>query len=210
MNRLKDRTAAGLALANQLLKYQNQAMVHILALPRGGVPVAFEISKALHQPMHVFLVRKLGVPGHAELAMGAIAEGDVRTLNHNLIQQLKITERDVQYVTQHEQKELSRRLKHYRQGKPLPSLKGITIILVDDGLATGSTFETALLALKTYHPAKIVAAIPVASQDGLAKIDAYVDQTICLATPEPFCSVGQWYEDFEPVGDDVVLNTLRR
>lgn len=209
MSLFKNRTDAGQQLAKKLLHYKNKKDVLVLALPRGGVPIAFEIATALHVPMTVFLVRKLGVPGHEELAMGAISEGNVFTLNQKLMQQLHISEEDIQYGLKKEQQELTRRLQHYRQGKQLPKLDNNTVILVDDGIATGATFKAATQALKTLHPKKIIVATPVASKDSLREIASSVDEVVCLATPEPFYGVGQWYQHFDQTSDKEVIHLLQ-
>lgn len=209
MSLFKNRIDAGKQLAGKLLVYQNKKDTLLLALPRGGVPIAFEIAKVLNLPMTVFLVRKLGVPGHEEFAMGALAEGNIQVLNKNLVQQLRITEQQIQRVVQKEQRELSRRLQLYRDGKNLPDLKNKTVILVDDGIATGSTFKAAIQALKVIEPKKLIIASPVASQDSLDEVASLVDETIRLATPEPFYGVGQWYEHFDQTSDEEVLHLLK-
>ena len=209
MSLFKNRTDAGQQLASKLLTYQNEKAILILALPRGGVPVAFEIAKVLHAPLTVFLVKKLGVPGHEEVAMGAVAEGNIHILNQDLIQQLGITEQQIQHILQKKQQELTWHLQHYRQGKCLPTLNNKTIILVDDGIATGSTFKAAIQALKTLKPKKLVIAAPVASQDSLQEIASLADETVCLATPEPFYGVGQWYQHFDQTSDEEVLYLLQ-
>ena len=209
MSIFKDRIEAGQQLAKELLAYRNKKDLLILALPRGGVPVAFEIAKLLHAPITVFLVRKLGVPGQEELAMGAIAEGNINILDNELIHYLNITEQQVQHVLQKEQHELTRRLQHYRLGKPLPALNNKVIVLVDDGIATGATFKAAIQALKILKPKRLIVATPVASQSSLQEITALVDETVCLATPEPFYSIGQWYQYFDQTNDEEVLNLLQ-
>jgi len=209
MNHFKNRIDAGKQLAQQLLDYKNKKDLIVLALPRGGVPIASEIATFLHAPMTVFLVRKLGVPGHEELAMGAIAEGNVHVFNKSLVQQLNITDEDMQRVFNREQQELNRRLRYYRQDKQLPSLLNKTVILVDDGIATGATFKAAIQALKALHSKKIIAAIPVASKESLQEISRLADKAICLATPEPFYGVGQWYQNFEQISDKEVIYLLQ-
>lgn len=209
MNFFKNRSDAGQQLAQTLLHYKNKKDTLILALPRGGVPIAFEIATVLQAPMTVFLVRKLGVPGHEEVAIGAIAEGEVRILNQDLVQQLSISESDIQYRVNQEQQELNRRLRYYRQSKPLPKLDNDTVILVDDGIATGATCKAAIHALKLLHPKKIIVATPVASKDSLEEISPLVDDVVCLATPEPFYSVGQWYQHFAQTNDHEVIRLLQ-
>lgn len=209
MNFFKDRADAGKQLAEKLLRYQHKDHTLILALPRGGVPVAFEIAKILHAPITVFLVRKLGVPGHEELAMGAIAEGNTYLLNQTLIDQLDIQPWQISLIVEKEKQELSRRLQRYRHGKELPSLKNKTIILVDDGIATGATFKAAIQGLKRLKPKKLIVATPVASKDSLEEIRPLVDEVVCLAVPEPFYGVGQWYEQFDQTTDEEVLHFLK-
>ena len=209
MQIFNDRVDAGRKLAESLLAYRNCSQVVILALPRGGVPVAFEIAKKLCVPMTVFLVRKLGVPGHEEVAMGAIAEGDVRILDEALISRLSITEQQIQSIFEKENKELKRRLHDYREDKDLPDLKEKTVILVDDGIATGSTFKAAIMSLKQLHPKKIILAVPVASRESLWELSLLVDESVCLMTPEPFYGVGRWYQHFDQTTDDEVINLLQ-
>lgn len=178
-------------------------------MPRGGVPVAYEIALALRLPMTVFLVRKLGVPRHGELAMGAIAEQGVCILNNPLIEQLGITEEQIQFIKNQEQQELERRIQCYRQGQSLASLYGKTIILVDDGIATGSTLKAAILTLNRLKPEKIVLAVPLASKESLEKLAPLVTEIVCLMTPAPFYSVGQWYESFLQTSDEEVIFLLK-
>ncbi|AJC49469.1 phosphoribosyltransferase [Allofrancisella guangzhouensis] len=209
MNLFKSRADAGQRLAEKLTTYKGKENVLVLALPRGGVPVAFEIANTLQIPMTVFLVRKLGVPGHEEFAMGAISEEDICILDHSLIQQLNIPKEQIHRVLQKEKQELERRLDKYRQNKKLPPLKDKIIILVDDGIATGNTLKAAVQALKTLKPKKIVLAAPVASSDSIQKLSLLVDEIICLATPEPFYGVGQWYRNFQQTTDVEVLRLLQ-
>ncbi len=206
--RFKDRKAAGQFLAQKLEAYANRQDVLVLALPRGGVPVAFEIVKALNVPLDVFVVRKLGVPSQKELAMGAIASGGVRILNEEIVCEEKISVKDIDRVTETEQKELERRERLYRSDRPLPVLCGRTIILVDDGLATGATMYAAILALQKHQPAAIVLGVPVSSPQTCHKFEVLVDQTICLVTPSPFYSVGFWYENFPQTTDGEVCDLL--
>jgi putative phosphoribosyl transferase len=206
----QDRFEAGRLLASRLSHLANRSDVVVLALPRGGVPVGFEVAKALNAPVDVFVVRKLGVPGHKELAMGAIASGGIRVLNEDVIRALGIPEEVVDEVAAEEEQELQRREREYRDGRPPIDVRGRTVILVDDGLATGSSMRVAALALKQKNPAQIVVAVPVASPDTCAEFESEVDQVICAVTPEPFRTVGQWYRDFSQTSDEEVRDLLRR
>lgn len=210
MMRFRDRTDAGQQLAQKLGQYQSQKDTLILALPRGGVPIAYELTTALNLPMSIFLVRKLGVPWHEELAMGALAEKDICILNKSLITQLGITEAQIQTILEKEQKELVRRLQCYRQGRPLPNLQDKTVILVDDGIATGASLKTAIRSIETFQPKNIVLAVPVASRDSIQELTPHVSKFICLITPEVFSGVGEYYEKFEQMTDEEVLNILSR
>jgi len=209
MNEIKfrDRAEAGRYLAAQLKKYAGQNDVVVLALPRGGVPVAYEVARALGAPLDVFLVRKLGVPGHEEYAMGAIAEGGAMVLSEDVIEQLAIPQRAVEAVVQKERAELERRARLYRRGPP-PELRGRTVILVDDGLATGSSMRAAVAALRSLDPARIVVAVPVAARDTCEALRDEADEVVCARTPEPFRAVGLWYEDFEQTSDEEVGELL--
>lgn len=204
----ENRREAGRALAAMLHEYANRRDVLVLALPRGGVPVAFELATALRAPLDVFVVRKLGVPGHEELAMGAIATGGVRVLNEDVVQSLGIPQAVIDAVAAAEQKELQRREQLYRGGRPAPEVRGRTIILVDDGLATGSTMRAAVAALRQQGPARIVVAVPVGAPSTCDEFRADVDQIVCGFTPEPFYGVGQWYEDFSQTSDEEVRELL--
>jgi predicted phosphoribosyltransferase len=206
----RDRTEAGRLLAARLEKYAGKPDVMVLALPRGGVPVAFEVARALHAPMDVFIVRKLGVPGHEELAMGAVASGGVRVLNDHVVAGLGIPEYVIDAVVKWETEELKRRERLYRGNRPPADVRGKTVILVDDGLATGSTMLAAVQALRQQGPARIVVAVPVASPDTCELMKAYVDEIVCAATPEPFYAVGLWYEDFSQTTDEEVRELLAR
>jgi putative phosphoribosyl transferase len=209
MTRLyRDRSEAGQVLATKLTKYADRQDVVVLALPRGGVPVAFEVAKALHAPLDVFLVRKLGVPGHEELAMGAIATGGVRVINEEVVRMLRIPDEVIDAVTAREQQELQRREHLYRDDLPPPDVQGRTVILIDDGLATGSTMRAAVAALRQQHPARIVVAVPVAAPSTCSELQAEVDEIICAYTPEPFYGVGFWYEDFSQISDKEVHDLL--
>jgi putative phosphoribosyl transferase len=182
----------------------------VLALPRGGVPVAYEVAKSLGAPLDVFLVRKLGLPGHEELAMGAIATGGARVLNYEVVRGLDIPSRMIDEVAAREQRELARRERAYRDDRPAPDVQGRTVILVDDGLATGSTMRAAVVALRQQHPARIVIAVPAAASSVCAELGAEVDEIVCAVTPEPFYAVGLWYADFSPTSDDEVRDLLQR
>lgn len=205
-----DRREAGRYLATHLLPaYQGRDDLLVLALPRGGVPVAFEVARALHAPLDVFLVRKLGVPGHEELAMGAIASGDVLVRNESVIQSLHIAPDEIEQVVRSERAELQRREQAYREGRPFPAVAGRVVLLVDDGLATGATMRAAVRALRQMHPSRLVVAVPVASADTCAEFHGEVDDILCARTPSPFIAVGYWYQDFKPTTDAEVSELLR-
>jgi predicted phosphoribosyltransferase len=206
----QDRFAAGRLLASKLRRFANRSDTVVLALPRGGVPVGFEVAKALNVPLDVFVVRKLGVPGYEELAMGAIASGGIRVLNEDLVRTAGIPDEVIDAVAAEEERELERRERDYREGRPPVDVQGRTVILVDDGLATGSSMRVAVLALKRKRPAQIVVAVPVGAATTCAELESEVDQIICAVTPEPFRSVGQWYRDFSQTNDDEVRDLLRR
>lgn len=208
--RFKNRTAAGQLLAAQLTHYADCPDAIVLALPRGGVPVAYEVAAALHLPLDIFLVRKLGVPGQEELAMGAIASGGVRVLNAQLVQELQLSEEAIAHVTAQEQRELERREWLYRKGRPDLELQGKTAIVVDDGLATGATMRAAITALKQNALDRIVIAVPAASPETCADLRNQVDEIICLLTPQPFMSVGLWYDNFAQTTDAEVQSLLER
>ncbi|MFN7949323.1 MAG: phosphoribosyltransferase [Blastocatellia bacterium] len=208
--RFRNRTEAGRLLAQRLTAYARRPDVLVLALPRGGVPVAYEVAAALQAPLDVFLVRKLGVPGHEELAMGAIASGGVRVLNQDVVQYLHIPADVIDAAAARQQQELERRERAYRDDRPAPEIKGRTVILIDDGLATGSTMRAAAQALKEQHPAAIVVAVPVAASQTCDEFRNEVDEVICALTPEPFYAVGLWYEDFTQTTDDEVRDLLAR
>jgi putative phosphoribosyl transferase len=205
-----DRYDAGRRLAAALSRYADQTDVLILALPRGGVPVAYEVARALHAPLDLFLVRKLGFPGHPELAMGAIATGGVRILDEELIRMYGVPAEMIEQVTAAEQRELQRRERLYRDDRPPPDVKDRTVILIDDGLATGSTMRAAVEALREEGAKKIVVAVPVAPPETCEALRAEVDDIICAVTPEPFRAVGVWYADFSETGDDEVREILVR
>jgi putative phosphoribosyl transferase len=180
----------------------------VLALPRGGVPVAFEVARALNAPLDVFVVRKLGVPGHEELAMGAIASGGARVLNQDVLRALGISRGVVDLVAEREQRELLRREREYRDGRAPVDIRNRTVILVDDGLATGSSMRVAAIALKQKDPAKIIAAVPVGAPETCAEFESEVDKVVCATTPEPFRAVGEWYRDFSQTSDEEVRALL--
>ncbi|HEU0185675.1 MAG TPA: phosphoribosyltransferase [Blastocatellia bacterium] len=208
--RFKNRVEAGRSLAERLSAYANRRDALVLGLPRGGVPVAYEVATALNVPMDVFVVRKLGVPGHEELAMGAIATGGARSLNQDVIEYLRIPEEVVDEVTEKEEQELGRRERLYRDNRPARSPRDRVAILVDDGLATGSSMRAAALALRQQQPASIVVAIPVASVEACESLGGQADEVVCLYTPEPFYAVGLWYEDFSQTTDEEVRDLLAR
>jgi len=205
-----NRAEAGQRLAAKLGQYANRPDVLILALPRGGVPVAYEVAQALHAPLDIFLVRKLGLPGHEELAMGAIASGGARVLNEDVVQNLRVPEEVIAAVAAREQQELERRERAYRGDRPAPSVRGRTVILVDDGLATGSTMRAALAALRRQGPARIVVAVPVGAPATCAEFQNEADEVVCARTPEPFYAVGLWYGDFSQTTDEEVHDLLER
>ncbi|KKG10899.1 phosphoribosyltransferase [Methanosarcina sp. 2.H.A.1B.4] len=204
----KDRADAGKRLAKELSKYSNRQDVLILALPRGGVPVAFEVAKELNVKMDVFVVRKLGVPGNEELAMGAIASEDVRVLNEDIVRSFKIPDRVIATIAINELRELERKERIYRRNHPKLNISGMTVILIDDGIATGASMHAVVEALKTKNPAKLVVAVPTASPDTRSFFEDKVDEIICITTPEPFYSVGTWYGDFSQTTDEEVCELL--
>jgi predicted phosphoribosyltransferase len=206
--RFRNRTEAGRALARVLSRYAGRDDVVVLALPRGGVPVAYEVAKELGAPLDVFLVRKLGVPGHEVLALGAIASGGVLVLDDGVVRWLGISEDQIQKTLARELDELRRREAAYREGRPLPDLKGKTVILVDDGLATGASMQAAARAVRRHDPARIVVAVPVASRATCDQFREEVDEVVCAVTPAPFYAVGNWYEDFSQTSDEEVRELL--
>ena len=206
----RDRTEAGQLLAERLSAYAGRPGVSVLALPRGGVPVGYEVARALEAPLDVFVVRKLGVPGHEELAMGAIASGGVCVLNDDVVQALRIPSRVIEAVAARELRELQRRERSYRGNRPSPEMSGRTVILVDDGLATGSTMRAAVAALRRLRPGRIVVAVPTAAPSTCEEFRHVADECVCDITPEPFHAVGLWYEDFSQTTDDEVRDLLKR
>ncbi len=204
-----DRNDAWRQLVKRLKEYEDKRDVVVLALPRGGVPVGFQVAGQLQAPLDIFLVRKLGVPGQEELAMGAIASGGVQILNSQVVNSLDIPQNMIQQVSAQEQRELERREQLFRDGHPGLPLEGRAVILVDDGMATGSSMEAAVLALRQYRVRRIVVAVPVAPPETCAWFQQQVDEVICLFTPEPFMGVGQWYEHFDQLSDEEVRRVLR-
>jgi predicted phosphoribosyltransferase len=208
--RFRDRSEAGRLLAVKLAAYANRPEVLVLALPRGGVPVAYEVARALKAPLDVFIVRKLGVPGYEELAMGAVATGGVRVINDQIVTALRIPDYVIEAVAAWEEQELARRERVYRDNRSPPDIRGGTMILVDDGLATGATMQAAVKALRQQKPGRIVVAVPTASPETCDAMRAHVDEIICAITPEPFYAVGFWYEDFSQTTDEEVRELLAR
>ena len=206
----RDRYDAGHQLAAKLSAFALRPDVFVLALPRGGVPVGFEVADGLGAPLDIFVVRKLGVPDHEELAMGAIASGGVRVLDRQVIAMANVSDEEVQRVTQAEEQELARRERRYRGDRPFPDLRGKTAILVDDGLATGSTMRAAVAALRQEGPSRVIVAVPVAAPDVCAAFQGVADEIVCAATPTPFHAVGLWYDDFTQTTDDEVRDLLDR
>jgi len=210
IRRFRDRTEAGRLLASQLVRYLSRPNLLILALPRGGVPVAFEIARTLDAPLDIFLVGKLGVPGQEELAMGAVASGNVRVLQCDVVEAFGIPQSVIEAVTAEEIRELARRELAFRGDRPSPQIRGRNIILVDDGLATGSTMHAAVVALKQQDPERIIVAVPVASRETCDEFKSEVDEVICLRTPASFYAVGLWYETFPQLTDEEVREFLRK
>lgn len=206
----RDRAEAGDLLAARLFGLADRDDVIVLALPRGGVPVGYEVARSLRVALDVFVVRKLGVPGHEELAMGAIASGGVRLVNHDVADSLGIPQNVIDWVAQREQVELERRERLYRGTRPLIPLANKTVVLVDDGLATGSTMRAAVTATRLQQPARIVVAVPVGASSTCQELADAADEVICLRSPEPFVAVGRWYRDFTPTSDDEVRTLLAR
>jgi len=208
--RFRDRVEAGQRLAEALRRYAGQDDVLVLALPRGGVPVAAELADALGAPLDLMLVRKLGTPGHEELALGAIASGGAIVFNDDLLAALGIARDTIDAIIERERKELARRDYAYRGARPPPEVAGKTVLLVDDGLATGATMRAAVQALRRQRPGRVVVAVPVAPPDTVERLRAEVDEVVALATPEPFFGVGHWYQDFSQTSDEEVRAHLAR
>ena len=204
-----DRVDAGRQLAAHLDDYRNRDDVLVLGLPRGGVPVAYEVARALGAPLDVFVVRKLGAPGREELAMGAIASGGARVLNRRVVEAYGVSEEAVERVADREAVELARREQAYRGQRPPPAIEGRTVILVDDGLATGASMRAAVAALREHGAERVVAAVPVSAAETCAEFEDRVDEMVCARTPEPFFAVGMWYEDFAATTDDEVRRLLK-
>ena len=204
----RDRTEAGQVLARCLQQYKNQPDVLILGLPRGGVPVAYEVARELNAPLDVFIVRKLGVPGHEELGMGAIATGGVRTLQDGIVRELGISPQTIEAVSAREQAELERRERLYRGDRPAPTIKGRTVVIVDDGLATGSTMKAAIQAVRQQDPRQVIVAVPTAPSETCEQLKESADHVVCALTPEPFFSVGGSYADFTQITDGEVRDLI--
>lgn len=206
----RDREHGGRELANRLRSYAGRPNVIILGLPRGGVPVGFEVAESLGAELDVYLVRKLGVPGHEELAMGAVAAGGVRYLNQQLIRQLSISERAIESTVTREEAELQRQSRLFRGDRPPPAISGKIAILVDDGLATGATMAAAVTAVRQQQPARVIVAVPVAPPDTCEDMARLADEVVCCSMPTLFGAVGLWYSDFSPVDDEAVRDLLNR
>ncbi len=210
INRFRDRTEAGQLLAAQLRAYEGRPDVLVLGLPRGGVPVAYEVAKALHAPLDVLIVRKLGVPGQEELAMGAIASSGVRVLNNDVVQLLGVPDDVIEMVAGREQQELERRERLYRGDRSIYEIRGRTIILIDDGIATGATMHAAVAVLRQQQPARIIIAVPVAASSTCEEFATEVEEFVCIRRPEAFYAVGFWYENFSPTTDEEVRSLLEQ
>jgi putative phosphoribosyl transferase len=206
----EDRFEAGRVLASKLSEFSGRNDVLVLALPRGGVPVGYEVAQALRAPLDVFVVRKLGTPGQEELAMGALASGGMTVLNQEVVQALGIPQQTIDAVVAREQTELERRERKYRDGRPAANVRGRAVIIVDDGLATGSSMRVAARALRKEAALQIVVAVPVASPSTCAEFENEVDKVVCATTPEPFWAVGQWYRNFSETTDQEVRDLLAR
>jgi predicted phosphoribosyltransferase len=206
--RFQGRRQAGQVLANKLLDYRNASDVLVLGLPRGGVPVAFEVAKALNAPLDVFVVRKLGVPAYPEMAMGAVATGGVRVLNPRVISELRIPDETIERVAAREREEVERRERDYRGDRPPPKIEGSTVILVDDGLATGATMRAAVQSVRMHTPKKVVVAVPAGAGKTCRTLRQEADEVICLIETDHFFAVGQWYRDFNQLTDAEVQQLL--
>ena len=205
----ENRRTAGRAVAAELSAYAHRPDVVVLALPRGGVPVAFEVAEALKAPLDLFLVRKLGAPRHRELAMGAIASGGVRVMNDDVVRWYGVSPDEIEEVAQEEQRELERREEVYREGREALPLEGRVVILIDDGLATGSSMRASVKAVRMHRPARIVVGVPIGARETCDELSAIADEVVCVRTPEPFVSVGQWYGHFDQTTDEEVRDLLR-
>ena len=208
--RFRDRREAGRQLAERLVNYAGRSDTIVLGLPRGGVPVAYEVASALHLPLDVFVVRKIGTPWHQELAMGALASGGVRVINQDLVRELNVPASEVERITQREQRELERRELRFRGNRPFPDVTGKTVLLIDDGLATGATMQVAVAALRQKGAQRVVVGVPVASPDTCDAFRDITDDIVCVLTPEPFYAVGFWYDDFGQTSDEEVHDLLDR
>lgn len=208
--RFRDRHDAGVRLAEELARFTGRTDLIVLALPRGGVPVGFEIAQRLHAPLDVFVVRKLGLPWHEELAMGAVAAGGVRVLDERTIRAAGVSPEDIERVTAAERAELERRERRYRGDRPFPSVSNQTVILVDDGLATGATMRAAVESLRKMNPREIVVAVPVGAPETCDAFRDIADDIVCAETPERFGAVGYWYDDFSQTSDEEVHDLLER
>jgi putative phosphoribosyl transferase len=206
----RNRTEAGQILARSLQKYKDRPDVLTLGLPRGGAPVAYEVARELNAPLDVFIVRKLGVPSHEELGMGAIATGGVRILHEGIVRELGIPQEIIDLVTQREQQELERRERLYRGNRPAPAIEGRTVIIVDDGLATGSTMKAAVQAVRQQNPARVIVAVPTAPAETCEQLKQIADDVVCPLTPEPFFAVGGSYGDFSQTTDEEVRDLIER
>jgi len=206
----RDRRDAGRQLAQELSSFAHRQDVIVLALPRGGVPVAYEVALALNAPMDIFIVRKLGVPGHEELAFGAIAPGAVRVLNEEIVRGFNIPEEAIELVAQRELLELERRERAYRGDQPALEIRDRIVILVDDGLATGASMRAAVAGVRAKDPERIVVAVPTAAPETCELFEAIVDEIVCATTPEPFFGVGRWYQDFSQTSDEEVRMYLEQ
>lgn len=209
MRRFLDRRDAGRQLAGKLSHYAGRPDVLVLALPRGGVPVAYEVAQALHAPLDVLIVRKLGLPGQEELAIGAIASGGIQILNQDIVELLGVSPSVIERITERERAELQRREQQYRAGRPAPDVRDRTVILVDDGLATGASMLAAVHGLRTQDPARIVAGVPTAASQAVELLARAVEEIVCVMMPEPFDGVGKWYENFSQTTDDEVRILLQ-
>jgi putative phosphoribosyl transferase len=205
---IRNRTVAGQGLAEELRDYRDHDDVLVLALPRGGVPVAAEIARSLSAGLDLMIVRKLGLPAWEELAMGAIASGGVKVLNDDVISSHRVSQADIDKVAEKEGKELQRRDKAYRGDRPAPKIEGRCVMLVDDGIATGATMEAAIDALRRQNPREVVLAVSVAPEETLVRLRKKVDRVVCLATPEPFIAIGKWYKTFGQTSDEEVRELL--
>jgi predicted phosphoribosyltransferase len=207
--RFRDRYEAGRRLAAALSAYAGRPNLLVLALPRGGVPVGYEVARALPAPLDVMLVRKLGVPGHEELAMGAIASGGIRVLSEDVVAAFNIPDRVIATIAANEEEELRRRERAYREDRPPVEVRGRTVILVDDGLATGASMRAAAEALRVQHPERLIVAVPVAPPETCASLRQLADDVVCALAPETFLAVGNWYDDFSQTSDEEVRDLLR-